>query len=527
MPEESVVVSMLQPAADLELIRTFVRRRITAFSLDLLPRISRAQAMDSLSSQATVSGYRAALIAAADLPRFFPMFMTAAGTVPPAKVLVLGAGVAGLQAIATARRLGAVVRAYDVRPAAREEVRSLGATFVELELEAQEGTGGYAREQSEDFLRRQRELIGKEVAAADAVITTAAIPGRRAPVLVTAEMVGEMRPGSVIVDLAAESGGNCELSEPGETVVSGGVSIYGARNLPSTMAVHASFLYSRNIAEVLGLMTHDGSFSPDFDDEIVAATCVTQDGAIRHAPDRRAARRSPHVNGGDILSLVTVFVLAAFVGFEVISKVPSILHTPLMSGTNAIHGVVLVGSMIVLGEAHGVLAADSRLPGGRAGDAQRRRWLRRHGPDARDVQGPPDDRAPGPGPGQRPGGPTRAAQPPAGPTARRREPRDGHPPRLPRGGDLLHPRPPRPDRPEDRPCRQPHRRGRHAPRHRDDLRHPRPQPLRPDGGSHGGRGRDRPPGRPPRQDDGHAADGGGLQRRRRRGGGSHRPVASS
>jgi NAD(P) transhydrogenase subunit alpha len=284
MPADSVVVSMLQPAANLELIRVLVDRRITAFSLDLLPRISRAQAMDSLSSQATVSGYRAALIAAAELPRFFPMFMTAAGTVPPAKVLVLGAGVAGLQAIATARRLGAVVRAYDVRPASRDEVRSLGATFVELELEAQEGSGGYAREQSEDFLRRQRELIGKEVAAADAVITTAAIPGRRAPVLITSEMVGEMRPGSVIVDLASESGGNCELSKAGETVKAGEVSVYGARNLPSSMPVHASFLYSRNIAEVLGLMTHDGVFMPDFGDEIVSATCVTRAGEVRHGP---------------------------------------------------------------------------------------------------------------------------------------------------------------------------------------------------------------------------------------------------
>jgi NAD(P) transhydrogenase subunit alpha len=293
LPEGSVVVSMLQPAADLELIRTLVGRKITAFSLDLLPRISRAQAMDSLSSQATVSGYRAALIAAGDLPRFFPMFMTAAGTVPPAKVLVLGAGVAGLQSIATARRLGAVVRAYDVRPASRDEVRSLGATFVELELEAQEGTGGYAREQSEEFLRRQRELIGKEVAAADAVITTAAIPGRRAPVLITAEMVGEMRPGSVIVDLAAESGGNCELSKPGETVMVGDVSVYGARNLPSSMPVHASFLYSRNIAEVLGLMTHDGAFSPDFDDEIIAATCVTEAGVVRHGPTRELLEGDP------------------------------------------------------------------------------------------------------------------------------------------------------------------------------------------------------------------------------------------
>jgi NAD(P) transhydrogenase subunit alpha len=240
--------------------------------------------MDALSSQATVTGYRAGLIAAERLPRFFPMFMTAAGTVPPAKVLVLGAGVAGLQAIATSRRLGAIVRAYDVRPAARDEVRSLGATFVELELETQEGQGGYAAEQSEEFLTRQRELIGTEVAAADAVITTAAIPGRRAPLLVTAAMVERMRPGSVVVDLAAETGGNCELSEPGKDVVVNGVTVYGASNLASTMATHASFLYARNIAELLGLFAADNAFNPDFGDEIIAGTCVTFGGEVRHGP---------------------------------------------------------------------------------------------------------------------------------------------------------------------------------------------------------------------------------------------------
>ena len=286
LPQNSAFVSFLQPAADLDLIAVLQDRRITSFSLDLLPRISRAQAMDALSSQATVSGYRAVLIGADRLPRFFPMFMTAAGTVPPAKVLVLGAGVAGLQAIATARRLGAVVRAYDVRPAARDEVKSLGAAFVELELEAQEGQGGYAGEQSEDFLRRQRELIGKEVVASDVVITTAAIPGRKAPVLVTAEMVEGMSPGSLVVDLAAESGGNCELSKPGEEVTVGDVIVHGVRNLPSSMPMHASFLYSRNISEFLGLLNHDGAFSPDFDDEIIAGTCVTYAGEIRHAPTR-------------------------------------------------------------------------------------------------------------------------------------------------------------------------------------------------------------------------------------------------
>jgi NAD(P) transhydrogenase subunit alpha len=286
MSEGTGVVSYLQPAADLDLIRAFVDHRITSFSLDLLPRITRSQSMDVLSSQALVSGYRAVLLAAEQLPKFFPLYMTAAGTVPPAKVLVLGAGVAGLQAIATARRLGATVRAYDVRTAARTEVKSLGAAFVELELEAQEGEGGYAREQSEDFLRRQRELIGKEVAAADVVITTAAIPGRKAPVLVTEEMVRKMTLGSVIVDLAAESGGNCELSRPGETVEVGGVAIIGVKNLPSSMPLHASFLYSRNIAEFVGLVVKEGSFAPNFDDEIISGTCVTHEGEVRHGPTR-------------------------------------------------------------------------------------------------------------------------------------------------------------------------------------------------------------------------------------------------
>jgi len=286
MNEGAGVVSYLQPAANLDVVRALADHRISAFSLDLLPRISRAQSMDVLSSQALVSGYRAVLLAAEYLPKFFPLYMTAAGTVPPAKVLVLGAGVAGLQAIATARRLGANVRAYDVRDAARAEVKSLGATFVELDLETQEGEGGYAREQSEDFLRRQRELIGKEVAVADVVITTAAIPGRKAPVLVTAEMVHKMALGSVIVDLAAETGGNCELSRPGENLDEGGVTVIGVKNLPSSMPLHASFLYSRNVAEFLTLVIKAGAFAPDFDDEIVAGTCVTYGGEVRHAPTR-------------------------------------------------------------------------------------------------------------------------------------------------------------------------------------------------------------------------------------------------
>ena len=284
MPTGVTVVSFLQPAAQLDTVRALVQRQATAFSLDLLPRISRAQSMDALSSQATVSGYLSALAAAERLPKFFPMFMTAAGTVPPAKVLVLGAGVAGLQAIATARRLGAQVRAYDVRAAAKEEVQSLGAAFVELGLESQEGSGGYAREQSEDFLAKQRELIGNEVAASDVVITTAAVPGRKAPVLVTAAMVERMAEGSVIVDMAADSGGNCELSEPGKDIDHQGVTVTGLSNPPSSMPTHASFLYSRNVFNFLTLVLAEGALRPDFDDEIVAGTCVVRAGEVVHAP---------------------------------------------------------------------------------------------------------------------------------------------------------------------------------------------------------------------------------------------------
>jgi NAD(P) transhydrogenase subunit alpha len=285
-PDAVTVVSFLQPAAQLDTVKALVKKGATAFSLDLLPRISRAQSMDALSSQSTVSGYLAALAAAERLPKFFPMFMTAAGTVPPAKVLVLGAGVAGLQTIATARRLGAQVRAYDVRAAAKEEVQSLGATFVELGLESQEGSGGYAREQSEDFLARQRELIGNEVAASDVVITTAAIPGRQAPILVTTAMVERMAEGSVIVDLAADSGGNCELSQPGQDIDHHGVCIAGLSNPPSAMPTHASFLYARNVFNFLSLIITDGELQPDFDDEIVAGSCVVRAGEIVHGPTR-------------------------------------------------------------------------------------------------------------------------------------------------------------------------------------------------------------------------------------------------
>ncbi|HLX89741.1 MAG TPA: Re/Si-specific NAD(P)(+) transhydrogenase subunit alpha [Acidimicrobiales bacterium] len=284
LADGTTVVSFLQPASQLPVVEALVARKATAFSLDLLPRISRAQSMDALSSQATVSGYLAGLAAADRLPKFFPMFMTAAGTVPPAKVLVLGAGVAGLQAIATARRLGAQVRAYDVRAAAKEEVQSLGAAFVELALETQEGSGGYAREQSEEFLAQQRELIGNEVAAADVVITTAAVPGRKAPVLVTTSMVDAMANGTVVVDLAADGGGNCEVTVAGEEIDHGGVLVVGLSNPPSAMPTHASFLYSRNVFNFLSLVVVEGELRPDFEDEIVSGTCVVRAGEVVHAP---------------------------------------------------------------------------------------------------------------------------------------------------------------------------------------------------------------------------------------------------
>ena len=259
---------------------------VTAFAMELVPRISRAQSMDALSSQALVSGYRCAIVAAGLLRRFFPLNMTAAGTVPPAQVVVLGAGVAGLQAIATSRRLGAVVKAYDVRAAAAEEIRSMGAHAIELELETLDGAGGYAREMTEDRALRQRELLAPYIAHADALITTAAVPGRQAPLLVTAEMVQQMAPGSVVVDLAAETGGNVEGSQPGRVVRIGAAQVWGGANVPAQMPGPASRLYAQNIVNLVTLMTHDGAFAPDFDDEIVSGSCVTHSGRITHEPTR-------------------------------------------------------------------------------------------------------------------------------------------------------------------------------------------------------------------------------------------------
>jgi H+-translocating NAD(P) transhydrogenase subunit alpha len=281
-----VTISFLPAAQQLGLVRELRDGGCTAFAMELVPRISRAQSMDALSSQALVAGYRAALVAAERLPRFFPLSMTAAGTVPPARVLVLGAGVAGLQAIATTRRLGAVVAAYDVRSAAAEEVRSVGAEFVELELPTLEAAGGYAREMGEERARRQRELLTPHVAAADVVITTAAVPGRKAPVLVTRDMVEEMRPGSVVVDLAAEQGGNVDCSRAGEEITVGEVLVWGGRNVASQIPAQASRLYSTNVVNLLLLMVRDGTVVPDLTDEVLAGCCVTHAGEVRHEATR-------------------------------------------------------------------------------------------------------------------------------------------------------------------------------------------------------------------------------------------------
>ena len=290
-----ILIAFLQPLVNGDLVRALAERRVTAFSMDSIPRITRAQPMDALSSQSTVSGYKGTLIAADHLPKFMPMLTTAAGTIPPARILVLGAGVAGLQAIATARRLGAVVSAFDVRPAVKEQVESLGATFLELDVEGAEGQGGYAVALSDDQHEREQELIARHVAESDAVITTALIPGREAPVLITAAAARGMRPGSVIVDLAAEAGGNCELAKPGETYMTdNGVTIAAPLNLPSEMAEHASQLYAKNVQSLLELMTdkESGALTLDFEDEIIKGACITRGGEIVHEGARQAVGAS-------------------------------------------------------------------------------------------------------------------------------------------------------------------------------------------------------------------------------------------
>ena len=291
--EGTVIIGTLAPLSNAGLVRRLAERGVTAVSMDAIPRITRAQSMDSLSSMSTVAGYKAVLLAAARLPKFMPLLTTAAGTVRPARVLIMGAGVAGLMAIGTARRLGAVVEAFDVRPVVKEQVESLGATFVEVpmtdEEKAQAQTaGGYAREMSEDYQRRQRELIAQRVAEADVVITTALIPGRPAPKLITAEMVRTMRPGSVIVDLAAEAGGNSELTQPGGEIVESGVTIIGFTNLPATMPLHATQMYARNIQTLVRSLVKDGQLALDFNDEIVKGATITHGGRVVHEATARA-----------------------------------------------------------------------------------------------------------------------------------------------------------------------------------------------------------------------------------------------
>ena len=284
----AITISFLSPTTATDSINAAIAAGVTAISLEMVPRISRAQSMDALTSQALCAGYKASLVAAELSPKFFPLLMTAAGTVTPAKVVVLGAGVAGLQAIATAKRLGAVVSAYDVRPSSADEVKSMGAKFINLELEALEGAGGYAREMTEERANKQKELLTPYIAAADVLITTAAVPGRTAPRLVTAEMVSKMAPGSVVVDLAAESGGNVEGSVAGEiTKTSNGVSIWGGKDVPSQLAFHASMLFSRNVVNLLLLMSKSvdgrptGTIEPDFSDEIIDSATITHNGIKR------------------------------------------------------------------------------------------------------------------------------------------------------------------------------------------------------------------------------------------------------
>ncbi len=278
-----VLIGFLSPLNSPDLVRRLADGRVTSFAMEAIPRTTRAQAMDALSSQAVVAGYRATLAGAESLGKFMPMLITAAGTAKPARVLVLGAGVAGLQAIATAKRLGAVVEAYDVRPAVKEEVESLGAKFVQIEVQQEgegSGSGEYAKEVSADVQRRQQELLADRVAAADIVVTTAAVPGRPAPKLVGADMVRAMRPGSVIVDMAAETGGNCELTEPGQVVVKDGVTIDGTLNLASQMPYHASLLYGNNVVNLLKHLAPEGTLALDFEDEITAGAAITHDGKI-------------------------------------------------------------------------------------------------------------------------------------------------------------------------------------------------------------------------------------------------------
>ncbi len=398
---EQVLIGFLRPLGSLEVIRQIADTGVTSFAIELIPRTTRAQSMDALSSMGTICGYKAVLIAADTLPRFFPMLTTAAGTITPARVFVIGAGVAGLQAISTARRLGAVAQAYDLRPAAKEQVQSLGGRFVELPIEAKDAQDarGYGTQQDESFYQRQRELLGRVVAESDVVITAAVIPGKKPPALVTEEMVKGMAPGSVIVDLAAERGGNCELTRPGETVVAHGVTIVGRINVSTGVPYHASQMYARNITAFLLHLVKDGKLRLDLEDEIIRETLLTQGwgagepararvllatraGFCRRALDfvgvKHAGNDEISSSGGRMSSTLInglfVFMLAAFIGFEVIRRVSPLLHTPLMSLTNALDAIAVVGAIVLVGRHESrlsfvlgmlaVIAATSNIVGG-------------------------------------------------------------------------------------------------------------------------------------------------------------------
>ncbi len=353
LKEGALVVGFMQAYARPDLVRALGSRRIASLAMELVPRISRAQSMDALSSQASVAGYKAALIAANTLEKFLPMLTTAAGTIRPAAVLVIGAGVAGLQAIATAKRLGAVVEAYDVRSATKDQVKSLGAKFVETGVSA-EGAGGYARELTPEERQKQQEVLDARIAASDAVISTASVPGRAAPRIISRAAVERMRPGSVIVDIAAEQGGNCELTRAGETVLHNGVKVIGPVNLPATLPYHASEMYARNLFNLLKPAIVKGDLAVDWQGRGVR-------GVGAHARRHDRARGDAQIHGGpgawrsgqmiDGVIALYIFMLAAFTGYEVISRVPVILHTPLMSGSNFVHGIVLVGAMVALAAA--------------------------------------------------------------------------------------------------------------------------------------------------------------------------------
>ncbi len=344
----SILIGFLAPLTSPQTTRALAEAKATAFAMEAIPRISRAQAMDALSSQANVAGYRAALLGAEEMGRFYPMLMTAAGTIPPAKVLVLGVGVAGLQALATAKRLGARTTGYDVRPEVAEQVESLGAQWLDLGIEAS-GEGGYARELTEQERAQQQQALTDAIKGFDVVITTALVPGRPAPRLVTAEAVEGMKPGSVIVDLAGEAGGNCELTEPGQTTVKHDVKIVSPLNLPAGMAEHSSQLFARNVQALLDLFVgEDGELQLDFDDEIVKGACIMRDGEIVN-PGSESGSGGLMILASTLTTNLAILVLAGFIGFVVISKVPNTLHTPLMSGTNAIHGIVLLGGLLVVG----------------------------------------------------------------------------------------------------------------------------------------------------------------------------------